>query len=229
MDVKHQILTILLKEWKVEMTKLLPEPHYYGQSNVDREYCATDEYPYTYNVNDMLDKMGVKVPFNVINRDMGISTCPNCGSKYAGGWQVKCQHIGYFYYSGGWGSNTRYKTKKEYHENHRYSDSSKEEWTECRHNLIWDMQDEWKVQSEFFSDMTNLYNQLNEYAPETFTVAHKYANNLPMGMPEALEKRALMSKIHSLEMQVSMHQEVLKEIADRMQHAGGALLNGVNF
>lgn len=200
------------------MNELVPVAEWIG-----REYG--NMYPYNNsNINEILNHFNIKLPFNLTDKATGMSTCSNCGARYAG-YQDKCENKDYFYTTGGYSNSTRYKNKKDAAKRASSYYPLKEGWMVCETKLDWDYQEEWNRQELFFEDMCRIYDIDHGYI-DTFSPAEKHRDVLPIGTAEALEKKAMIQEIQELKATIDSHKAVLQEIADRMQNAGATLLNG---
>lgn len=194
----------------------------------DQQYFGNNQrlYPYTYNdVNKKLARLGINnLPFNLIDKSMGITECQVCKSRYAG-YQEKCTHSDYFWMTSIY--SLKFKTRKECEGNYNYSNTVYSSFTECGStNLKWSLAGEYNKQSDFFSAIDRS-DAVISCSDVSFTGITEWEDALPLGTAEAIENKALKQKIVDLEYKLEEHRQAIKEIIDRMQQAGSSLLNGV--
>lgn len=188
---------------------------------------------YPYDLDHMLEgalkQFAVNVPFKVIvDKSMGISTCPSCGSRYVGE-QGKCTRFDYFY-SVEWQRDT-YKSFEKAKERHSYySPEIKGKEQLCNNDTRWDLASEFYEQSRFFSTLRDVFSVTSSNGLAAFESGiMKYKDNIAPGLAEKLEMAYLQNTVSMLSVKVDMHHNAIQEIADRMKAAGGQLAFGGNF
>lgn len=180
----------------------------------------TSLYPYNNeNLAEVIQKYAIKVPFEkLVDRTMGISTCTQCDSKYAG-YQEKCTHFGYFYsvYS------DNYAKFEDARKRSSYYTKVEEGWKECRSQCEWDLSREFSKQSSFFN-MVSIVSSIP--SGEQISTLISYKDCFLPGVCESLVTQKALDDIRQIQFQMDRHRQVIQEMINRMQAAGNALSCG---
>lgn len=182
-------------------------------------------YPYSHDYNNTLQQYGVTVPFEIIDRSMGVSTCQKCKQTYAG-YQDKCVKENY-YYKSSW--NSRFLTKKEALKNNLRSYSSSEVtegYEKCEAWCTWSLNGEFSEQKRFFS-MIEMISELPD-EKQLFSIL-QYKDQFPPGVAERLIYIRVAQDVENMKMELASHRVAITEIVDRIQSAGGILSCGSSF
>lgn len=186
---------------------------------------------YPYNSNDWektVEKFHIKIPFKLIDRSMGLSTCSKCKATYAG-YQRHCTNQVPYVEGKRDGSSylttfnkIAFKGDNIWDMGNYYVIESNIKFQDCGQWCSWNLESEFNKQQSFF----NFINWLSD-CPETDNNWFKeYKDCLPLGTADILEKRIMVQKINQLEMENARVKDALMQIAQRMNQAGAALSFG---
>jgi hypothetical protein len=181
-----------------------------------KEWELNSLLPYGDNAEQAAEAIkcfNAKTP-NIISKDMGLSTCPDCGAVYSGS-QEKCNQIVDKHQIAWYGKKHGYNPLKHDSSGHAVANFREECGSFCK----WGLKQEFNFQADYFRFLINAYSMLKS----TNQFAHMFENEQGFNLAQL---SVLNSKSMMIDITLNSQDTFNRQLVDRMNSAGASLYWG---
>lgn len=180
--------------------------------------------PYSADPSEIIERLGISLPFKIVEKTDGTSTCESCKQVYSG-YQLTCEKLvpAYKYKSTSWsyvceekGNRSRGETFIKNGYDILCVDGN--HWVPCRGYCTWSLSNEFSKQTSFFNELEYLSSggSFKLYNILPYVTNHKELDRV--------EKSILHNRVENLELLSQRFEMAIKVIAEKMNQAGSNLM-----